>query len=547
MAGIILGGRYELIREIGRGGSATVYLAHDRALDRQIAVKLIAPALANDPGFLDRFMREARISAGLSHPNILTVHDVGESDDHRPFLAISLVDGESLEQVIAQSGRLPLAEAARILGQLAAALDYLHAAGLIHRDVKPSNVLVEESGRVLLSDFGIAYARESTRYTATGMLLGTPRYMAPEQMRGEEPSPQTDVYAMGVLAFEMLAGVPPFEGTGTGLMYQIVHEPPPSLRAKVPDAPPGIEAVIARALEKDPAARWATPGEFAAAFAAANSNLTVAATAIAIGPAVVAAPLPPPLQPTEAVSGSSGGGPPTQVVAAEGGGPPTQIVAAKGGGPPPEVVAGEGGGRRGSGRRRTLAGLAALGALGLGLAGYCVAASQGGNRPAAVSAIGGTPTATVSAVPTPSPSTAASPPPTTGGAAVPPAATSAPSPAATAAPATATPTVPPTASPTPPPTATPTPAPPTAPSNVTLTGSTLSWSDNSTNESGFRIYWRATDLNSKETYVQSDATVGPNTTSTQVKTVILTATTTDFRRGVAAYNDAGESAIAWEP
>ena len=251
MAGIVLGGRYELIREIGRGGSATVYLAHDRALDRQIAVKLIAPALANDPGFLDRFMREARISAGLSHPNILTVHDVGESDDHRPFLAISLVDGESLEQVIAQSGRLPLAEAARILGQLAAALDYLHAAGLIHRDVKPSNVLVEESGRVLLSDFGIAYARESTRYTATGMLLGTPRYMAPEQMRGDEPSPQTDVYAMGVVAFEMLAGVPPFEGTGTGLMYQIVHEPPPSLRAKVPDAPPGIEAVIARALEKD--------------------------------------------------------------------------------------------------------------------------------------------------------------------------------------------------------------------------------------------------------------------------------------------------------
>jgi serine/threonine-protein kinase len=267
----LIAGRYSLVHEIGRGASATVHLAHDQTLDRDIAIKIVAPALANDPSFVDRFMREARLSASLSHPNIVTVHDVGETSDGRPFIAMSLVTGTSLEQVIQDNAPIPISEAARILTELGRALDYLHDQGLIHRDVKPSNALVEDSGRVMLSDFGIAYARESARYTMTGVLLGTPRYMAPEQMLGEEPTPQTDVYAMGVIAFEMLSGAPPFHGTGTGLMYKIVHEPPPAVSTIAPDIP---------AARGTPSQRWPSPRpeSLAGAIIAASSASLIALT-----------------------------------------------------------------------------------------------------------------------------------------------------------------------------------------------------------------------------------------------------------------------------
>jgi serine/threonine-protein kinase len=580
LANELIADRYQLVREIGRGASATVYLAHDRVLDRDIAIKLVAPALANDPSFVDRFLREARLSASLSHPNIVTVHDVGETADHRPFLAMSLVNGVSLERVIETAAPLPLGEASRILSELAAALEYLHSRELIHRDVKPSNILIEESGRVVLSDFGIAYARESARYTMTGILLGTPRYMAPEQMLGEEPTAQTDVYAMGVIAFEMLAGAPPFSGTGTGLMYKIVHEPPPAVTTLAPSIPAGVEEAIVRALQKDPADRWKTPLEFAQAVASPDANATM------LGPSALAALV----ATAAAVPGVSPDGAPSSVTTD---GPPS---------PPPEDIAtcetqdgGSGGGVR---RARTLVAGGAVVLTSLAVASYCLV-TGGGGTPASggddasptVSANGGEGTTTSTRTTTSTTTAAASASiasPTTGSSAtssqptatapaqptatVPGAgggtssSTATPTPTFTAtetatgtASPTSTPTLTPTATSTstntPMPTATststatpsPTPAPPNPPSNVVLSGNTLSWNDNSNNENGFHIYWRARDLNSDKVYMDSDKSVRPNVTSTSVDTIYLSGTTYDFRRGVSAYNSTGESAIAWNP
>jgi serine/threonine-protein kinase len=482
-------GRYDIAREIGRGASATVYRAHDRTLDRDIAIKIVAPALANDPSFVDRFMREARLAGGLSHPNIVTVHDVGETADGRPFLTMPLVSGSSLESVIHASAPLPMSEVSRILAELASALDYLHGQGLIHRDVKPSNVLIEESGRVLLSDFGVAYAREAARYTMTGMLLGTPRYMAPEQMLGEEPTPATDVYAMGVLAFEMLAGAPPFQGTGTGLMYRIVHEPPPPVSSITPGIPPGVESAIARALQKDRADRWASPGEFAAAVASPGANATMAGPRPNVVPPVAVAAPPGGEEPAETPDASSPLAP----------------------APAPGDF-----GSRGMPTKAIL-GLGSAAIIGLAVAGYCLGSA--GTGPLS-SAADDEPT------PSPTPRPAATATPTT------------PPPPTTAPTLTTTPTHSPTPSPTP------TPAPPNAPSNVVLNGNTLSWSDDSSDESGFRIYWRSTNLSTGQTNVVNDKSVGPNVTSTSVSTIFLTADQTGFRRGVAAYNATGESVIA---
>jgi len=558
----LIAGRYELVREIGRGASATVFRAHDRLLDRDIAIKLVAPALANDPSFVDRFMREARLSASLNHPNIVSVHDVGETSDHRPFLAMQLVEGASLDEVIKANAPLPLAEASRILAELGTALDYLHAQGLIHRDVKPSNVLIEESGRLLLSDFGIAYARESARYTMTGMLLGTPRYMAPEQMLGGEPTPQTDVYAMGVLAFEMLAGTPPFDGTGTALMYKIVHELPPPLRSHAPSIPEGIEAVIDRALRKDPAERWATPGEFAAAFASPDANATLASPARAFGAAAAV--------PAVGVSAAA---------LAERPEPEPMLPA-----PPDTASSVNGTGRRGGGRKRALLGAGGAGAIGVLLAGYCLAAggdirnssnddetptATASTSPATVPGASSQAPAATATASTAAPGTAAtsSPAATVAGTLPAPVNTNSPPPAtSTLTPTpqpTSTNTPQPTSTTTPPPTATTTPtatntppspvtvtpttSPPNAPSNVTISqsGTTLSWSDNSNNENGFRLYWRSTTIGSEVTSVTQSGQSGPNSTSASVPLVNISANQYDFRRGVSAYNAAGESAIAW--
>lgn len=257
--------RYEVEEELGRGGSAAVYRAHDRVLDREVALKILSGPLANDPEFVARFEREARLAARLHHPAIVTIYDFGALPDGRPFIAMHLLEGQGLERLLASRQPLAPARALRITRQMAEALDFVHAHGTVHRDVKPSNVIVGGGDTVTLTDFGIARAYDSARMTLTGLTVGTPRYMSPEQIRGEDVTGQSDIYALGVVAFEMLTGRVPFEGDGTALMFRIVHEAPPPVTALNAGLPAAVAAVLARALEKDPERRWESAGAFATA------------------------------------------------------------------------------------------------------------------------------------------------------------------------------------------------------------------------------------------------------------------------------------------
>lgn len=267
--------RYEIIAELGRGASATVYHARDTVLDRPVALKVLSSTLMTDPDFVARFEQEARLSARLHHPNIVTVHDVGTAEDGRAFIAMGLVEGEGLDEAIARTGRMSLDEAVPILRQLASALDYTHANGLIHRDVKPSNARIDKAGAVTLTDFGIARALDSARMTLPGLTIGTPRYMSPEQVRGAEVTAATDIYALAVIAFEMLTGQSPFEGDGTALMYKIVHEQPSSPRVLNPAISAQVAAVLDRGLAKAPEDRWPSAGAFVDALERAREPAVV--------------------------------------------------------------------------------------------------------------------------------------------------------------------------------------------------------------------------------------------------------------------------------
>lgn|GEM_PF-1425585 len=280
MADELIAGRYTIQDELGRGASATVYKARDTLLDRSVALKVIASSLASDPEFTWRFEQEARLAARLDHPNIVTVHDVGTLPDGRAFIAMRLLEGKALDKLMAERGQLTPAEVVNIVDQLASALDYTHAAGLVHRDVKPSNVTIDAAGRVTLTDFGIARALDSARVTLPGLTIGTPRYMSPEQVRGEDTTPATDEYSLAVMAYEMMAGRPPFEGDGTALMYKIVHEEPPAPNSFNPWLPVSVAEVIQKALSKDPGDRWPSSGEFARRLKEALATSTGRAAAL---------------------------------------------------------------------------------------------------------------------------------------------------------------------------------------------------------------------------------------------------------------------------
>ena len=228
----LLAGRYEILRPLGHGAMAVVDLAHDRELDRDVALKRLAENLARDEDLRARFLREGRLAAQLSHPNIVRVYDVGEGDG-RPYIAMEHVDGETLADLVARRGRLPVAEAAGLGAQAARALAAAHAAGLVHRDVKPHNLLLRSDGILKLSDFGIAFGLEGTRLTMAGTVLGTAAYLAPEQARAEEVTAAADVYALGLVLVELLTGEPD--------------------RSAILGGPLG--AAIARCLARDPAAR----------------------------------------------------------------------------------------------------------------------------------------------------------------------------------------------------------------------------------------------------------------------------------------------------
>ena len=261
-AGHVRIGRYHLEDLLGRGGMAEVYRATDVELGRTVAIKKILPALASQPKFLERFLREARVVAALEHPNILPVYDFGEHDG-TPYLVMPYVEGGSLARRAA-SERLPRDVVARWIGQLAEALDTAHSAGILHRDVKPANVLMAQNDRPILADFGLARLDDTTsELTATGVLLGTPLYMAPEFAAGASASPATDLYALAVLAYEMLAGRPPFLGeNAVAILHQHVSRPVPPVSG-TPGLSPRVDEVFARALAKDPAERPTSCDEFA--------------------------------------------------------------------------------------------------------------------------------------------------------------------------------------------------------------------------------------------------------------------------------------------
>ncbi len=249
-------GKYEIHAEIGRGGMGAVYKGYDPLLDRYLAVKVLAPHLVWEEEFVQRFLREARSAARLKHPNIVTIHDVGQQEGWYYFV-MEYVEGIALNDFIQRYGALPLCDVLDVIKSLASALDYAHENKLIHRDIKPGNIIVGVGGAITLTDFGIARAAQEQRMTSTGTILGTPEYMAPEQAKGEEADARSDLYSLAVVAYQMLSGAVPYRADSTlALLFKVVNEPLPPIRQVKPELPEAVEAVLQRALAKDPAARY---------------------------------------------------------------------------------------------------------------------------------------------------------------------------------------------------------------------------------------------------------------------------------------------------
>ncbi len=261
-------GEFEVGKELGRGGMAAVFLAHEISLDRKVAIKVMAPGLLLGDGMVDRFRHEAVTIAQLQHPNIVSVYSVRQAEGLH-FFVMRYVEGRSLEQVIESAGKLPLPIVRSILHQVGAALAHAHRARVIHRDIKPANILIDTDGNAVVTDFGIAKAAESPTRTITGALVGTPAYMSPEQCSGAEVSGASDQYALGAVAYEMLTGVPPFTGSTLTVMQAHVERPPLPIQELCPDCPADFEGAILRMLAKDPAGRWPTLPEALAALHAA--------------------------------------------------------------------------------------------------------------------------------------------------------------------------------------------------------------------------------------------------------------------------------------
>ena len=262
--GDVIADRYELEELVGTGGMSSVFRAHDRQLDRRVAIKILHEHYAQDPEYLERFRREARAVARLSHPNIVTVIDRGD-DGGRQFIVFEHVDGENLKELVLRSGRLPVGQALELALAIADGLSFAHQHGLVHRDVKPQNVLLSSEGEVKVTDFGIARSLHVDHgVTQTGTVLGTGEYLSPEQASGKQVSPATDVYSLGVVLWELLAGDVPFVGENfVAVALRHVNEPPPHLRERRTDVSPRLDAAVQRALAKDPAQRFPSMAAFA--------------------------------------------------------------------------------------------------------------------------------------------------------------------------------------------------------------------------------------------------------------------------------------------
>jgi eukaryotic-like serine/threonine-protein kinase len=262
--GTRLGGRYDVVRALGWGGMAEVYLAVDRQLGREVAVKVIRERFAEDERFVARFRREARAAASLSHPNVVAVHDVGVHEGS-PFIVMEYVPGRTLAELVRDGGPMDPGRVAEIGEAVARALGAAHAAGIVHRDVKPGNVMVTADGRVKVLDFGIARALRWTPLTDTPAVQGTAEYMAPEYVKGDGADPRSDIYSLGVVLYELLAGRPPFTGDSPlQVAYKHLEEAPASPDAVRPGLPAGLTAVVMRCLAKHPGDRYRRAEELAA-------------------------------------------------------------------------------------------------------------------------------------------------------------------------------------------------------------------------------------------------------------------------------------------
>ncbi|MFB9834131.1 Stk1 family PASTA domain-containing Ser/Thr kinase [Actinoallomurus acaciae] len=255
LVGQVLDGRYVVRSRVARGGMATVYAGHDTKLDRTVALKVMHAGLADDEDFVRRFVDEARHAAALSHPNVVAMYDQGTDQGH-VFLVMEYVAGRTLRDLLTERGRLGPRAALRVMRPILAALGAAHRVGLVHRDVKPENVLLAEDGQVKVTDFGLARAETASRQTKTGMLIGTVAYLAPEQVLTGDADARTDVYAAGIMLFELLTGYQPYQaGTPLAVAYRHVNETVPSPSSVIPGLPPRLDALVAGATDRDPARR----------------------------------------------------------------------------------------------------------------------------------------------------------------------------------------------------------------------------------------------------------------------------------------------------
>jgi serine/threonine-protein kinase len=261
MIGTLVKGRFRLEEKLGSGGMSTVYRAFDETLERPVAIKAMHREYSQVPDQLERFRREARSAAALSHPHVVTVIDAGEDDGH-PFIVLEYVEGETLKERIRRVGPLPTAEAVAYAIEIGRALEAAHGARLVHRDIKPQNVLIDLRGRAKVTDFGIARSLEQEGMTQAGRVLGTTDYVSPEQALGEAVTEQSDLYSLGVCLYEMLVGSPPFRGdTHVAVAMQHVREPMPDVSVARPDASAALASIVDRATAKDRTDRYATAGE----------------------------------------------------------------------------------------------------------------------------------------------------------------------------------------------------------------------------------------------------------------------------------------------
>ena len=294
-------GRFEVIAEIGRGAMGIVYKAKDPMLERTVAIKTINMGMDRDGAemYEKRFYQEARAAGGLNHPNIVTVYDIGKTETEC-YMAMEYIEGAELRTLLLPGKPLPVAQALSIAAQVAEGLAYAHERGVVHRDIKPANIMVPESGAVKITDFGIARMRSSNVQTQTGMMMGSPKYMSPEQVIGKRADHRTDIFSLGVILYEMLTGATPFAGESVNaVMYQIVNFVPPAPSAINPSAPPALDAIVAGMLAKSLEERFQSAAEVArglrecerqaqgAAATSATSTLPLGSLAAGATPMVV--------------------------------------------------------------------------------------------------------------------------------------------------------------------------------------------------------------------------------------------------------------------